>query len=73
MINYHYNDSNEGQDRLSLRSLNQALRVNNIDKAQAGTIYKLSRVLECSIEDPWRTLSHKEQKIKHLIVLYYIF
>lgn len=26
-------------------------KVNNIDKAQAGTIYKLSRVLGCSMED----------------------
>ena len=26
-------------------------KVNNIDKAQAGTIYKLSRVLGCTIED----------------------
>jgi len=27
-------------------------RVNNIDKAQAQTLYKLSRVLGCDIEDP---------------------
>ena len=26
-------------------------RVNDIDKAQAGTIYKLSRVLGCTVED----------------------
>lgn len=26
-------------------------KVNNIDKAQAGTVYKLSRVLGCTIED----------------------
>ena len=26
-------------------------KVNDIDKAQAGTIYKLSRVLGCTIED----------------------
>lgn len=26
-------------------------KVNSIDKAQAGTIYKLSRVLECTVED----------------------
>ena len=26
-------------------------RVNNIDKAQAQTLYKLSRVLGCDIED----------------------
>ena len=26
-------------------------RVNSIDKAQAGTVYKLSRVLGCTVED----------------------
>ena len=26
-------------------------KVNNIDKAQAGTVYKLSRVLGCTVED----------------------
>ena len=26
-------------------------KVNDIDKAQVGTIYKLSRVLECMVED----------------------
>lgn len=26
-------------------------KVNDIDKAQAGTVYKLSRVLGCSMED----------------------
>lgn len=26
-------------------------KVNDIDKAQAGTVYKLSRVLGCTIED----------------------
>lgn len=32
-------------------------KINDIDKAQAGTIYKLSRVLGCTIED---LLEHPE-------------
>ena len=29
----------------------KGLEVNDIDKAQAGTVYKLSRVLGCTVED----------------------
>ena len=33
------------------RGVNFSIEVNDIDKAQARTLYKLSRVLGCSIED----------------------
>lgn len=37
---------------IKLRSIQMyEQKVNNIDKAQAGTVYKLSRVLGCTIED----------------------
>lgn len=37
---------------VSLRSIQMyEQKVNNIDKAQAGTLYKLSRILGCSVED----------------------
>ena len=37
---------------VSLRSIQMyEQRVNDIDKAQAQTIYKLSRVIGCSMED----------------------
>ncbi len=26
-------------------------KINDIDKAQAGTVYKLSRILGCTVED----------------------
>ena len=40
------------QSGVSLRSIQMyEQRVNDIDKAQAQTIYKLSRVIGCSMED----------------------
>ena len=37
---------------VSLRSIQMyEQKINNIDKAQAGTVYKLSRVLGCTVED----------------------
>ena len=37
---------------VSLRSIQMdEQKVNDIDKAQAGTVYKLSRILGCTVED----------------------
>ncbi len=37
---------------VNLRSIQMyEQKLNNIDKAQAGTLYKLSRVLGCTVED----------------------